>query len=158
MMTKSLLDAAMNAATLARSPVGEPAIGPSVGLSAEDVKRARDILTTMPEDPLTTAFDRRDYLIAHDWRPAQATNNQQSRERELIGHVLPIFDELFAEVVDELRESHSDLEDSEIVAAIKENVRDDFQATGDALQDHLQLCGAVEKEIERAEFTDKLRM
>lgn len=68
------------------------------------------------------------------------------------------FDESFAEVVEELRESHPDLEDGETVAGIKKNVRDDFQATGDALQDHLQLCGAVEKEIERVEFTNKLRM
>lgn len=68
------------------------------------------------------------------------------------------FDESFAEVVEELRESHPDLEDSETAAKIKENVRDDFQTTGDALQDQLQLRSAVEKEIERVEFTDKLRM
>lgn len=68
------------------------------------------------------------------------------------------FDVLFAEVVEELCESHPDLEDGETVAGIKENVRDDFQGTGDALQDQLQLRSAVEKEIERVEFTDKLRM
>lgn len=82
------------------------------------------------------------------------------RRYGLDGNELPesIFDELFAEVVEELRESHPDLEDSETVAVIKENVRDDFKATGDALQDHLQLRGAIEEEIERVEFTDKLRM
>lgn len=386
-MTKSLLDAAMNAATLARNPAGEPMIGPSLGLSAGDVKRARDILATMPEDPLTTAFDRRDYLIAHDWRPEQEARARQSQDSArtfapspdmisaaedvfkamaYVGTIRPIvvkyqteilqqgqwrirpkyadrlgdkvildpedsylmseedlavyidrckvarnqaglrvdhdgqcpllvaetllgkakralldvmepvtrlpadrllnagmdkynsgveltlqllapfvnpklekpgepspaeeeqqkvpsetllesefvdmdsaavrgyiagrggetkqpefrteedylafniglrkgkeekgkeeaqvaarnagFDALFDEAVEDLKDAHPDLEDSETVAGIKENVRDDFKATGDALQDHLQLRGAIEEEIERVEFTDKLRM
>lgn len=68
--TKRLLVAALNAATLAGSPKGQGVVAPLVGLSADDLKRARAILAAMPEDPAATAFQRRDFLLAAGWMPS----------------------------------------------------------------------------------------
>jgi len=66
---RKLLDAAMNAASLAGNFPGNRVLGAQAGLSNSDLKRARDALAQMPQDAVTTAFDRRDFLIERGWRP-----------------------------------------------------------------------------------------
>lgn len=73
--TKKLLAAAMNAATMVRSPQGGSAIASAIGLSVEDIQRAREALATMPEDVMTTAFDRRDYLVECGWCPSSLSQH-----------------------------------------------------------------------------------
>lgn len=68
---RALMEAAMNAATLARNSAGDSQIGMKVGLTADDLKRARETLQRMPQDAMTSAFDRRDFLIHAGWRPAR---------------------------------------------------------------------------------------
>ena len=68
---KALTVAAMNAATLASNSAGNGAIGLKVGLTSDDLQRARVTLAAMPQDCMTSVFERRDYLIKAGWRPAR---------------------------------------------------------------------------------------
>lgn len=66
----ALKQAALNAATLARNSAGDDTIGESIGLSSDDLQRARACLELMQQDSQTSAFDRQAHLIASGWRPA----------------------------------------------------------------------------------------
>ncbi len=62
----------MNAATLVRGTVGQRPLAAALGLTGDDLARARDVLRKMKEDSLTSVFHRRDFLIASGWVPAAA--------------------------------------------------------------------------------------